>query len=233
VIITSLTVMLQDAISDPAVKRLEGNIKNFERLMQPEALARFEEQRPGPYAFLAFHPAGDNAVMSYIREDTLGDDSGPNVLCLFTLQIDARQQTSIQGDEWDEIIELHGASNPSGRMLRLLFTPDTPPPMPGVALFRSFLHEEPVVYASLVDCVDATTVRRRLRNIFNIAETAGKQADPNKPNSFADRMADEFQRQRLSYQRTGAKSMKEWLIKAYQVAWDLRSDILTVAGFLL
>lgn len=232
-ILTSLSVILQEAISDANQKQLQGNIKNFKQLLQPETLARLEEALPGPYAFLAFHPAGDKAVMSYIRQDTLGDDSGPNVLCLFTLQVDAREQISLQGSEWDEIIELRGESNPSGSMLRTLFAPDTPPAMPGVVLFRSFLREEPVIYASLADCPDASSVRKRLRTLFNLAATAGKQANANKPNSFADKAATQIQRKRLPYMRTGSKSMKEWLIKAYQVAWDLRSDILTVAGFFI
>ena len=229
-ILTSFSVTLQEAVSDPDQKHLQGNIKDFKQLLQPETLAHLEEALPGPYAFLAFHPAGDKAVMSYIRQDTLGDDTGPDILCLFTLQVDAREPISLQGNDWDKIIELRGESNPSGSMLRILFAPDAPPVMPGLVLFRSFLREEPVVYASLADCPDASSVQQRIRTLFNLAATAGKQARVDKPNSFADKVAAQLQHNKFPYTRTGSKSMKEWFIKAYQVAWDLRSDILTVAG---
>jgi hypothetical protein len=232
--VISFSSLLEEAAADPSTKYLAGNIKAFEKLFDPDIVERLEASHSGIFAFMAFHPTADAAVVDYLKGDTLADDSGPNILCLFTLQVEARAPTVIESDTWESVIEVTGASNPSAKMIRDMFAPEEPPPLPGIVFFPDFSSYNRAVYVPLDKLEDTRQVREHLRNAFMIASAAAQQSldQGRSVAEFSDNFAAMLKSRRIRYNRTGRRSMREWLIAAYQTAWDHRSDIVTAVGLL-
>jgi len=137
-LVTSITTVLQEALAVRGEKHLVGNIKAFDDLFKGDAMTRLAEWHKGCFSFLAFHPHGDKPVVQYLKEETLPDDSGDHVLCLFTLALDARAPTVVPDETWTSVVEITAQRSPSALMVSRLFAPDAPPTLPGVLFFGSF-----------------------------------------------------------------------------------------------
>jgi hypothetical protein len=220
------TILEQIAAERHGEKRSSGNIADFGELMQPENLERLDAAFDA-FAFLAFHPGGDAAVRSYVEAGTLGSDSGKRLLALFSLGEEATWPTVVSRASFGDWIDVETTMHPAYEMVTWLFEPEPSPPLPGVALFRSMAGEDEVVYVGLGDAHDTGLVRERLRTVFALAHAAVTAG------TFADHLGAALQRDRIAYEKTGRKSVREVLIRSSQVARDHASDIVAVAGLLV
>ena len=217
------TILEQVAADEHNQKRSSGNIADFAQLMQPENLERLDAAFDA-FAFLAFHPGADEAVRSYVEAGTLGSDSGKRLLALFSLGEEASWPTPVKAASFGAWIDVDTSIHPAYEMVAWLFEPDPSPPLPGVALFRSMAGEDEVVYVGLGDADSAALVRERLRGVFALAQRAASAG------TFADDLGAALLRERIAYEKTGRKSVREVLIRGSQVAREHASDIVAVAG---
>ena len=221
------TALVEESVADHSFGRLSGNVMSFDRLLSAENLAALEQAHPGVFAFLAFHPRVDAAIADYVREGTLGSDSGPRILVLFTLDADMQvgnQQLTVDGVEIDA--DLH----PAYRMVRILFAPKAPPPLPGIIFISQFTDEGSAVYSELNGLADAAAVRERLRTLFAMAEKS-MGSDGNRE-KFINAFASSLQASQLPYSKSSRTSLHEWLIRSLQFVAKYRSDLVAVLSAL-
>lgn len=128
----SLTTAIREAAAPVWEKRLTGNIQSFEKLPQTSNLALLESSHDGVFAYLDFHPSADAAVVAYVRAGTLSSDSGHNVLTLFTPDSCRRRPTPISTTSFRSWMTIDSSVDPSYEIVRLLFDPASPPPLPGI-----------------------------------------------------------------------------------------------------
>jgi hypothetical protein len=228
VLAISLRSVIQEAAADQNIKKLSGNIQSFADLVKPENLALLEKSHQGAFAFLAFYPAADAAITSYVHAGTLASDSGRHILALFTLDEEARWPTPVTPESFGSWLTLDAAVHPAYELVRLLFEPTAPPPLPGIAFFDTFTAETHVVYATLAGLADAGAARQSLRQLFGLAERVWQEAQRKPRGAFADRLGAALAKDGLPYVRTGRISMREWLVKSMRFLEEHASDIVTL-----
>jgi len=235
--VVSVRSLLEQVAAVDHVKHLAGEVKSFQELLQPANLDRLAKASPGGLAYLAFHPTADSAIADYIKGGSLASDSGRGVLVLFTTSVQVWSTTSsddpalftpppaggIPG------LTVDAGIHPSYEMIRLLFEPKPPPPLPGIALFKDFSADSDVVFASLAEDDTSFKVTQSLRKIFAIVESVGV---PQTASKFADAVSVALQQQRIPHQQSGGTSVREWFVRSYQFLWDNKSDIVAVAGLI-
>jgi hypothetical protein len=224
----SFSALIEEAIKNPAnPQRLSGEVSSFTKLLNEENLKRLEEAHSGVFGFLAFHPSVDTAVTEYVRSGTLGSDSGPRVLVLYTLDPDANFRVNVTGVEG---LKVDPGIHPAYEMVRLLFEPKPPPPLPGIVFVSQFTGVSDAVYVSVDAIPDQMAMRSRLRALFAAADEAlGSHTDRAK---FPDSFARIVQHKRFQYTRSSRVSLREWLIRTYQFAVDHESDIVAILNAL-
>jgi hypothetical protein len=227
-LVISLSSLIDEAIADENKKNLSGNVSSFDKLLRKESLELLESKHKGLFAFLAFHPGADNHITEYIRQGSLSSDSGPNILVLFTLDSEAKWATPISSQSFGSWLDLDASIHPSYKMIQIMFNETNPPPLPGIVFFERFSAERDPVYVSLHVAPASGQVRDLLRTTFSLADRAFKSTREH--GDFADSFSVELQKQKIVHQRAGKRSMSEWLVKAYQVAWDNKGDIVSVVG---
>lgn len=225
----SFSALIETTIENPAnsEKRLSGKVSSFAKLLDEENLRRLEEEFSGVFGFLAFHPSADTAVAEYVRSGTLGSDSGPRVLVLYTLDPDASPHVNVAAADG---LKVDLGIHPAYEMVRLLFEPKPPPPLPGIVFVSRFTGVSDAVYVSVDAISDQVAMRSFLRVLFAAADEAlGSHADRAKfPDSFSRIM----QRKRFQYTRSSRVSLREWLIRTYQFAANHKSDIVAILNAL-
>jgi hypothetical protein len=226
--VLSLTVLIQEAIASPTTKKISGNIKSFPKLFEPESLRALEDAHQGIFSFLAFHPAADLSVTDYVRAGTLSSDSGKDVLALFTLDAAARWPIEVTDKSFANWLEVDTSVHPAYEMIRMLFDPEVPPPVPGIIFFDTFAEETEVVYVSMSELVSEQEVRKVLRRWFALAANAWQDSFRKPRGTFADRMSAALLAERAQYVRTGKTSMREWLIRSFHFLQDQKSDLVTI-----
>ena len=223
----SFAALIEEAVADHRFKALSGQVTSFDRLLREENLIALEESYPAIFAFLGFHPAADAAVAEYVKEDTLGSDSGTKILVLFTLDTAARTsgpQVTVPG------VQIDSGIHPAYEMVRTLFAPKPPPPLPGIIFVGTFSGDGPAVYIQLDGLADAAAVRGRLRTVFAIAEKAfGPDEDREK---FAGSFTTALQKAQIPHCQSGRTSIREWLVRTVQFAAKYRSDLIAIIGAL-
>lgn len=222
-----LTALIEEAVDNHREKRLSGQVTSFDRLFQPQNLIALEESYPAIFAFLAFHPAADTAIANYVKESTLGSDSGTKILVLFTLDAAARTPGS---DLKADGVQIDSTVHPAYEMVRTLFSPKPPPPVPGIIFVNKFSGNGPAVYVHLNGLADAAAVRERLRTVFSLAEKAFG-VDENRE-KFTQSFATALQISKIPHSQSGRTSIREWLVRAVQFAEKYRSDVIAVIGAL-
>lgn len=228
--VLSITKIIEEAVSSDASKNLSGNIESFDALFRKESLDLLEERHKGLFAYLAFHPRTDEAIVAYMMKDTLSSDSGPNILVLFTLDGDAKWATAINENSFGKWMNLDTTIHPSYQLIRILFANKPVPPLPGIAFFERFTTNREPVYVSLQGLKSEAQVLETLRTIFSLAEHAFIKSKEKPGTSFADSFSVELQKKKLQYYKLGPTSMMEWLVKAYQTVLDNKGDIVSAIG---
>jgi hypothetical protein len=228
VLVLSLSTVIQEAASDPNLKKISGNINSFDKLLAPESLALLEKSHNGVFAFLAFHPAVDSTIVSYIKGGTLPSDSGRDILVLFSLDAQARWATAITSESFSDWLTVDLSVHPSYELLRFLFDPERPPPLPGIVFFSAFTGEAEVVYVKFPLISSEAEARSFFRNLFSLVDkvwhsSAGKPSD-----AFTDRLAAALSKEKFEYAKTGRVSMREWLVKSMNFLAQQNSDIVTL-----
>ncbi|MFD7835312.1 hypothetical protein [Streptomyces sp. NPDC059761] len=224
----SLASLIEEAVADADIKKLSGNVTSFELLRTEESFIALEQAHSGVFAFLAFHPEADGAVADYVREGTLGSDSGAHILVLYT--DDAALRTPGRTLAVDGV-DIDSGVHPAYEMARTLFAPKTPPPLPGIIFVDRFTGEGCALYSGLDELSDAAEVRGRLRALFALAENA-LGPEPNR-DKFGKSFGIALQAAQIPYERAGRASLREWLIRGYQNVVQRGSDLVTVIGALL
>lgn len=221
------TTLVEEAVADPLVKQYSGQVTSFDRLLQEENLNTLEQSFPGLFAFLAFHPTADAAVADYVREDTLGSDSGAKILVLFTL--DAAARTS--GPQLEAGgVQIDSGIHPAYEMVRSLFAPKPAPPLPGIIFISKLSGDGPAVYVHLDGLVDAAEARGRLRIVFAMAEKAlGPDGNREK---FAGSFSTALQTAQIPHSQSSRTSIREWLVLSVQFAAKHRSDLIAIISAL-
>ncbi|MFF7701396.1 hypothetical protein [Streptomyces lydicus] len=224
----SLATMLEEAVAEH--KNLAGNIIDIEELLKPENLARMQELAK-VFAFLAFHPAADAAMTDYVRSGTLADDSGPDVLALFTLDTPAPTPVPVGDQTFASWLHVEAGAHPAYRMVRELFSETSVPPLPGVLLFYAdWASETGAVYVPIDDAATQHEVRTLARRVFAVA---AETADPADVPKAQDRLCVALRKEHVDYRKTRRTSLREWLIMSYQVAAEHSGDIVSAVGLIL
>jgi hypothetical protein len=226
-LVVALSSIIQQAAADPRLKNLSGNVRAFDELLKPEHLRDLEAQHPGIFAFLAFHPGADEAIADYVRQGSLGSDSGPSVMVLFTLDSRARWPKAVGAASFASWLQVDAGEHPAYEMVRMLFAGRPSPILPGIAFFEALSGEHNPVYASMDQLRDPQAVRQWLRLAFSRAEEAHRAAG-GVPGT-CDRLAAALARHGVPYQRPGSTSLREWLARAYRLADQHKGDIVAVA----
>jgi hypothetical protein len=223
----SFTTLLEESVANHSFSRASGNVMGFDRLLKAESFAALEQAHPGIFAFLAFHPGVDTAVANYVREGTLGSDSGPRILVLFTLDAEIRiADLQLTVDD----VEIDAGVHPAYQMVRILFAPKAPPALPGIIFINQFTEGGGAVYSQLDNLPDASAVRERLRTLFAMAEKS-MGTDGNR-RKFISVFASSLQAGQLPYSTSSKTSLREWLIRSLQFVVKYRSDLVAVLSAL-
>jgi hypothetical protein len=222
--------LLEEAAATDNVKGLIGNVRSFKEFLRPEVLDQVAAQSPGALGFLAFHPGIDKPITEYVQAGSMASDSGSRVLVFFTTdsQVSAPtysdDPTLFAGAQAIPGVEVQSGVHPAYEVMRLLYEPAAPPALPGLALFKDFTQSE-VVYVELAGLATPLDVAQRLRDAFALA---AEHAVDRGGQGFADTVSAALQKQRVPHSRTGHRSLHEWFIKACQVVWDNKSDVIAV-----
>jgi hypothetical protein len=224
----SFAALIEEAVADHSAKHLSGQVTSFDRLLQEDNLIALEQSSPTVFAFLAFHPTADAAIADYVKQGTLGSDSGTKVLVLFTL--DAAAHT-IGRPLTADGVQIDTGVHPAYEMVRILFAPKPPPPLPGVIFVSRFSGDGPAVYVHLNEATDVAAVRGLLRNVFALAESSYGQ-DENRER-FAGSFAAALQQAQIPHSQSGRTSIREWLVRAVQFAAKHQSDLIAVISAVL
>lgn len=228
-LVISLRTLVECAL-DPFAKKASGNVQAFDRLFQPDALARLDFEHQGVYALLLFHPTADAAIAEYVSgSGALASDSGPRILVFFTLGIPARVPVRLPVWSRDPWVELDRDVHPSYAILRSLFAPKAPPALPGILFLSRLDIDEESVYVPLAGIHDGSEARERIAAALSIADQAmGKKLRPKK---FTDDLSVSLLRARVPYVRTDNTSTREFIIRAFRIVARHKGDIVTAVSF--
>lgn len=230
-LITSITTLLQESAADPGIKHLAGNIKEFEQLLDPGIVSRLEAEHGGSFSFLAFDPAGDTAIVEYLRRGkTLAADSGVRHLCLFTVHESVRGTRLVEDTAWGSAVEIESGRAIASDAVEIAFRDKPVPSLPGILLFASLTRKEDAIWVDLGACADEHAVRQRLRDVFRLANAATDYSLEKLQGTHlvSAKLGKLLQHEKIPYRRTGKYSAQEWLVRVCRFAWSHRSDVATV-----
>ncbi|MFB9469759.1 hypothetical protein ACFFR3_09605 [Nonomuraea salmonea] len=225
-LVISLQAILEEAL---AVGRFNtGNVRHLPDLLRPENMRQLREHS-AVFCFLAFHPTGDAAVADYVRSGTMADDSGPDVLVLFTLDRPAPIAVPLGSDAFGQWAELDRGANPANHMIRTLFAGSRVPPLPGLAVFLDLSEDTEGFYLPLGHLASEHEVRTFLREAFADIDHL---ATTGKPGRLLDDLGVVWTRRGLAYERTGRRPVREWLIEGFRTAREHYGDIVGTIGLM-
>jgi hypothetical protein len=220
--ISLVTMLEQIAAEKEGKKNLSGNIENFEALMAPENLKSLESAADA-FAYLAFHPGADTSVRKYVEDGTLGSDSGPRILTLFTLGERATFPRVVNDQSFGSWMQVDMQIHPAYQMVQWLFEGHAAPPLPGVALFPSLVGDHEVTYVPLDAAKSSEAIRKDLRQVFALAQAAAEKDD------FAKQLGFALQSKKIGHVSSGRRSIREMLLLSVQTAGDHISDLVAIA----
>lgn len=226
VYVLSLQTQLEEAVAGER-KNLSGNVTVPEQLFQEQNQQALEANFPGVFAFIGFHPAVDKNVTSYLQSGSLSSDSGSNILVLFTLDTHATSPVSLNAGSFQRWISLDTSVQPSYTLIRSMFKDPTVLTFPGVVFFEHFIQSQNPVYVPLPDISSEDAVRQHMRKVFALAEKVYLLSHK-KNKSFLDRFAQALLAEKISYERGGDISAREWFVKALRFLNERRGDIVSI-----
>jgi hypothetical protein len=225
VLVLSLQSLLEEAASDGS-KFSSGNVRNLAAMLEPANLARLRKFAR-VCCFLAFHPTGDPPLTEYLRSGTLPDDSGPDVLVLFTLDEPAPIAVPIGQGSFTSWAEIGVGAHPAYRLVQSLFEGKRVPALPGLVVFEEFAKDTDGIYIPLGGLDDERSVRLQLRQLFSEIGHAGQHA---KPGKLLRDLGVRLHQRGIGYERTGRRPMREWLQQGFQFTRDNYGDIVSTIG---
>ncbi|MCP3798224.1 hypothetical protein NLX83_03035 [Allokutzneria sp. A3M-2-11 16] len=221
-LVISFAALLEEAGRNGVYNR-GGNITRLDLLFTKENLAHVREHAKA-FCFLAFDGAKDAAVADYVSGDSsLPDDSGPDVMVLFTLNQFAPLAIPVPKAGTEITVGTH----PVHAMVRMLFEGKRRPALPGLVVFDDLAEAAEAVYLPLDHLDTEDEVRRHLRRVFSDIEFVANGA---KPKKFLDDLCVQLHREGLVYERTGRRSIREWMLKSVELAKEHKGDIVSATG---
>lgn len=225
----SIRRQLEEVLADETGnKNLSGNIASSESMFSPGAFD-FLEKRFDAFAFIAFHPDVDTSVRDYVQGATLSSDSGPRILAMFILGVDASSPVAVTSESFGDWIDIEPTIHPSYQIIRFLFEPNQVPPLPGIVIFRALVRKGVPLYVPLSG-LDVDGVRSRCREIFSIVDSAATATKDLLPKDLAQNVAIELRKERIEFESAAPSSPREWLIRSYQVIGDNFGDIVSAVS---
>ena len=224
--VTPLRSLIEAAVARSAPdKRLSGTVLSPEQLLDEVNVRHLEQAHSGVFAFLAFEMAVDVPIRDYVLSGTLGADSGPHILVLFALGDDlpSSDATYMAGG-----VVVDATVHPAYDVIRRLFQPKPPPPLPGIAFMARLSSPTDTVYVDLDGMGGESAARSRLRLLFSLADGAFDVTGDR--SQFADSFAVGLARRGVNYSRSGRRALREWLVWAYRFLLQNRSDVVAVLG---
>ncbi|WP_007518963.1 MULTISPECIES: hypothetical protein [Pseudofrankia] len=228
----SLLTVLEELTADPGLKNFAGDVRDAAKLLDRPTLAALSRVAPVT-AFLAFHPGADQAVADYVRGGALAADSGPNLLVLFALDAPASAPVPLGADAFTSWIDFDARGHPSYDLVRLLFADAAVPPLPGIVFFQTLDpdgREPDAVYVGLAGLASPADVAARLREVLALADEVGRDGPDD---DFGTRLGARLAARKIRYERTGRLSLREWLIRGYQVVGSRFADLVSIAGLVV
>jgi len=223
-LVISLAAILEEATA--STKNMTGNITDLRHLLEPANLNKLRDFAK-VYCFLAFHAKGDPAIVEYLRSGTLPDDSGPDIMVIFTLDEPAPIAVPITERSFQPWAEIDVGRHPAYQMVRALFEGKPVPPLPGLVIFDDLTADARALYVSLADLDTAYDVRKRLRQIFTDVAYATGEA---KPGKILNYLSVRLRRHAINHESTESKPINEWLLQSFQVARANYGDIVSTVS---
>lgn len=221
-LVLSFAALLEEAQRGDCYNR-GGNITRLDLLFSEENLAHVREHAKA-FCFLAFDGAKDKAVVDYVGGDSsLPDDSGPDVMVLFTLNQFAPLAIPVP----EAGTEITVGTHPVYAMVRMLFEGKPRPILPGLVVFDDLAEAAEAVYLPLDHLDTEDEVRLHLRRVFSDVEFVAGDA---KPKKFLDDLCVRLRRRGLEYERTGRRSIREWMLRSVELAREHKGDIVSATG---
>lgn len=224
--VISLRTLLEYAIdADSGQQRASGNVRSFDALFEPSAVASMDREHAGVYAFLLFHPVADAAVAEYVATGALSSDSGPRILTFFTLDVEARAPLVLPATAGSDLARFDFEDHPAYAILGKLFAPKPRPAVPGILFMGGLDIDEECVYVPLTDAADLAAARTRVAAVLAVANRViGAAVERDK---FANKLAIRLRAAAIAYERSGRTSVREFLIGAFRLVVRHRGDIVT------
>lgn len=211
--------------SENMVENASGMIQKPEEILSHQNLEALERVHRGVFAFLAFHPDGDQVIRDYILQGTLSDDSGTRVLVLFVLDRTARWPKRIEPSDFGDWVKLDRESHPCTAIPQLLFKSKVPPALPGLIFFEKFSITEPV-YVSLDGTTSVSEVRDLVREVSVIATKCLQEQGI--AGEFAGRFSIALSSSKHRYSRANTASVLEWLGWLWKKVVENRQDLVSL-----
>jgi hypothetical protein len=190
-------------------RNLSGSIQNVGKFQ--ENAAALDLKHHGIYAFLAFHPGSDRAVLKYLGEGTLGDDAGPNILALFLSPDWVAMPRRTRPSDAEFGIKLSAQQHPAYELARGFYPANAQPAFPGLIFFNSLSQPRDAVYV-VIEGADAASVRKHCRAAFEAANAAliAPPADGKKDfwSLDSDRLAAKLSGIPMKYQRSEGTTLR-------------------------
>ena len=222
--------MLEAVLKDPEWESVSGILRNAEEVLQPSVLARLEQSHQGVFAFLAFDWTIDRSFASYLESGALAADTGRSVLALFAATAENVDTTVQLPLRHDDVLYLDRSVDPSYELVRGLFNGGDPVVLPGILIIPRFSQPDEAVFVSVAHVGDLHQMAALCRSVFAHAAAAYHRSKENLDLSFTDVLAVQLAKSRIAYARTGQRSLMEWLIRAFNLLWRHRSDLMATAG---
>ncbi len=162
-------------LADEIAYALEGKRNALGAIQDSRTFAKSIEdldgQHNGAYAFLAFHPKTDTAVVEMLSETSLGDDAGRKILVLFF----ALRQENKMLFEWTKETSRFGVdlvlnAHPAYELAQELYGAKSLPAFPGLILFDRLKETQSALYIPLSG--DKLAITDTCRKVLSAARSS-------------------------------------------------------------
>lgn len=209
----NVTRIIEELIYENSpVKNATGSFLSVEQLAQDAGL--LTRKHAGLFAYLAFHPQQDNAVREYVEGQSVCSDAGTSIMVLTM----AAQPCGFAEDVTPELLvgktAVTYARHPAYEIAEWMFPTGRRPLLPGLLIFDQVFDVRDALYVPLAGCEDRKQLGDLCRKAFLFAEEAWTKDKV----GWIDRAAARLNKEKIDYQRTGDKSLREWMVNALRVA---------------
>ena len=217
-----LRLLLEALNATKGVKNAAGEVRDVDALLAADSLALLDARHHGVYALFIFDPKADTAVLSYLEGGSLANDSGSGVLALHERVGAPAARVAVRVDPALPVDV--AAVDPLVRFARALF-PDRMLQLPGIVFATRLAEAGECVYVPLAGA-SRDQVLATVRKVLALANDAVSRSGSGAP--FVDAFAFDLARGGTTYQRSGARSVREEVTQLLRVLWDHRKDLMAM-----